>query len=79
VSGQNAHALRPLLFVDVDGPLNPYEAEPAQRPKGYRTHRMSPVEWVRAHPDAQPLQVWLNPEHGPMLLSLPAELVWATT
>jgi hypothetical protein len=27
----------------------------------------------------KPLHVWLNPEHGPALASLPFELVWATT
>lgn len=70
---------RPLLFVDVDGPLNPYAAKPTRRPEGYLTHRMSPADWAREYPDAQPLRVWLNPEHGPMLLSLPVELVWATT
>ena len=70
---------RPLLFVDVDGPLNPYAAKPVLRPRGYRTHRMSPVDWMRGHPGAEPLRVWLNPAHGPMLLSLPVELVWATT
>jgi hypothetical protein len=71
--------LRPLLFVDVDGPLNPYAARATRRPEGYRTHRMSPPDWARAYPGAEPLRVWLNPEHGPMLLSLPVELVWATT
>jgi hypothetical protein len=75
----SAEPLPPLLFVDVDGPLNPYAAKPTRRPKGYQTHRMSPPDWARAYPDAKPLRVWLNPEHGPMLLSLPVELVWATT
>lgn len=28
---------------------------------------------------AKPLRVWLNPAHGPALLDLPVELVWATT
>lgn len=69
----------PLLFLDVDGPLNPYAAKPTRRPKGYQTHRMSPPDWAREYPNAKPLRVWLNPEHGPMLLSLPVELVWATT
>jgi hypothetical protein len=69
----------PLLFVDVDGPLNPYAAKPTRRPKGYQTHRMSPPDWRAQYPDAKPLRVWLNPAHGPMLLSLPVELVWATT
>jgi hypothetical protein len=69
----------PLLFVDVDGPLNPYAARPTRRPKGYVTHRMSPPDWRAQYPDAKPLRVWLNPEHGPMLLGLGVALVWATT
>ncbi len=31
---------RPLLLIDVDGPLNPYAAPPHRRPDGYQTHRM---------------------------------------
>jgi hypothetical protein len=31
---------RPLLFLYVDGPLNPYAAEPERRPEGYLTHRI---------------------------------------
>ncbi|WP_199809663.1 hypothetical protein [Streptomyces sp. NRRL F-2799] len=30
---------RPLLFLDVDGPLNPYAAQPERRPDGYTTLR----------------------------------------
>ena len=70
---------RPILFVDVDGPLNPFAARSTRGPKGYETHRMRPAEWAREYPDAKPLRVWLNPDHGPMLLSLPVELIWATT
>jgi len=68
---------RPLLLIDVDGPLNPYAAKPTQRPPGYRTHRMRPTGWDG--PDTKPLRVWLNPAHGPALLALPFELVWCTT
>jgi hypothetical protein len=31
---------RPLLFLDVDGPLNPYAAQPERRPDGYVTLRV---------------------------------------
>ncbi|MDQ0932254.1 hypothetical protein QFZ49_002184 [Streptomyces turgidiscabies] len=31
---------RPLLFLDVDGPLNPYAAKPEKRPDGYTTLRV---------------------------------------
>ncbi|MEU2132106.1 hypothetical protein [Streptomyces sp. NPDC018352] len=75
---------RPLLFLDVDGPLNPYAAKPQKRPDGYTTLR---VPWGRGIPMAdrglpvrrRPLRVWLNPEHGRSLLGLDYELCWATT
>ena len=41
---------RPLLYIDVDGPLNPYAAEPERRPAGYSTHRMKPEGWIAQHP-----------------------------
>ncbi|MFI9297096.1 hypothetical protein [Streptomyces gardneri] len=75
---------RPLLFLDVDGPLNPYAAKPEKRPDGYTTLRV-PLD-SRAHEEGRsfssrrrPLRVWLNPEHGRFLLRLPFELCWATT
>ncbi|MEU0688349.1 hypothetical protein [Streptomyces uncialis] len=75
--------IRPLLFLDVDGPLNPYAAKPERRPDGYTTLR---VPWTGAQGDARglssrrrPLRVWLNPEHGRSLLRLGFELCWATT
>ncbi|MFI6944016.1 hypothetical protein ACIBI4_32585 [Streptomyces sp. NPDC050418] len=74
---------KPLLFLDVDGPLNPYAAKAQRRPEGYTTLRV-PLDGA-ADPGAgprlrrRPLRVWLNPRHGPSLLSLPYELVWATT
>ncbi|MCH5673141.1 hypothetical protein [Streptomyces gilvus] len=62
----------PLLFLDVDGPLNPWAAKPERRPEGYTTIR------VALRP-GQALRVWLNPSHGPALLGLGYELCWATT
>ncbi|MFE9563790.1 HAD domain-containing protein [Streptomyces sp. NPDC006487] len=72
--------MKPLLLIDVDGPLNPYAAKPQRRPEGYRTHRMRPTGWAQAE-SAKPLRVWLNPGHGDELLALAEayELVWATT
>ncbi|MET9734372.1 HAD domain-containing protein [Streptomyces sp. NPDC006458] len=77
---------RPLLYLDVDGPLNPYAAKPERRPEGYTTHRMAPEGWLARHPAwerhrLQPLRVWLNPEHGLRLRELSElyDLVWATT
>lgn len=70
---------RPLLLLDVDGPLNPHEATPAERPAAYQRHALVPDGWTAE----RPLWVWLNPEHGPLLLRFAAEhdveLVWATT
>lgn len=68
---------RPLLFLDVDGPLNPYAAKPHRRPAGYTTHRMRPTGWQ--DPWRKPLRVWLRPDHGSHLIALPFDLVWATT
>jgi hypothetical protein len=64
---------RPLLFLDVDGPLNPYAAKPERRPAGYTTLRVP-----REREPGTTLRVWLNPEHGRALLDLEYELCWAT-
>ncbi|MEV0096673.1 hypothetical protein [Streptomyces sp. NPDC050738] len=69
---------RPLLFLDVDGPLNPYAAKPERRPAGYTTLRV-PQAGERLPLGRRPLRVWLNPEHGQALLRLGYELCWATT
>ncbi len=62
----------PLLFLDVDGPLIPFGAEPQQYPT-YATG-----EDLRGA-DANPLLTRINPQHGARLAALPCELVWATT
>ncbi|MBO0513009.1 hypothetical protein [Streptomyces beijiangensis] len=74
---------RPLLLLDVDGPLNPY-ASHLPRLHGYATHRFLPSNWLsrqtpgsRAH--RRGLRVYLNPTHGARLAALPYELTWATT
>ncbi|MFJ5829484.1 hypothetical protein [Streptomyces sp. NPDC093089] len=75
---------RPLLFLDVDGPLNPYAAKPERRPDGYTTLRV-PLESGAHENDRgflsrrRQLRVWLNPEHARFLLRLGFELCWATT
>jgi hypothetical protein len=75
---------KPLLLLDVDGPLNPYAEKPHRRPEGYSTYRMDPVDqhgikWTTTY--RKPLRVWLKPSHGPDLLTLADRftLVWATT
>ncbi|MDU0300309.1 hypothetical protein [Streptomyces sp. PAL114] len=74
---------RPLLFLDVDGPLNPYAAQPERRPDGYVTLRVPRSGTGRDDWDLtsrrRPLRVWLNPQHGRSLLQLGFELCWATT
>jgi hypothetical protein len=82
--------MRPLLMIDVDGPLNPYAAKPHRRPEGYLTYRFMTPRWQAAQRDRlkawgtpykhiKPLRVWLNPDHGTALTALPFDLVWATT
>ncbi|MFJ6865330.1 hypothetical protein ACIQRS_14275 [Streptomyces termitum] len=74
---------RPLLFLDVDGPLNPYAAQPERRPAGYTTIRVprpaAPEDDTGFPSRRRPLRVWLDPEHGRVLLGLGFELCWATT
>lgn len=74
---------RPLVALDVDGPLNPYAQKPHRRdelPLPYKTLRLRPCGWERA---PKPLRVWLSERHGPMLCRFAvehgADLVWATT
>lgn len=63
---------KPLLLIDVDGPLNPFDAR--EIPSGYQLHLLQPQGF-------ESLRVWLNPGHGQMLLALADrfELTWATT
>ncbi|MGC5344807.1 hypothetical protein [Streptomyces sp. DT171] len=69
--------MKPLLLLDIDGPLNPYAA-PARRqpPQGYVRHITRPAGWPHGT-----LPVLLAPAHGDELRALSDryELVWATT
>lgn len=71
-----ALALRPLLFLDVDGPLIPFGAPPPQFPDGHPTYQAG---LGTGGGDANPLLARINPAHGPRLAALSCELVWATT
>ncbi|MER7515227.1 HAD domain-containing protein [Streptomyces sp. NPDC126499] len=60
--------MRPLLFLDVDGPLIPFG--------GSAPH---PAYAPEPPPDAHPLLHRVDPAHGPRLAALDCALVWATT
>ncbi|WP_370970878.1 hypothetical protein [Amycolatopsis sp. cg9] len=70
--------MRPLILLDVDGPLSPWAAARHAKPAGYLEHRLRLSRWSRKR-----LRIWLNPDHGPTLLALAAaanaELAWATS
>ncbi|MGP3989846.1 HAD domain-containing protein [Streptomyces sp. 3N207] len=63
---------RPLLFLDVDGPLIPFGREPQQYPASATA--ADPFDT-----SANPLLTRIDPEHGRRLAALPCEVVWATT
>lgn len=68
---------RPLLLLDVDGPLNPYGAR-FLRHRGYVTHRLWPTNWSARQPPGsrrlrRGLRVRLHPGHGERILALPYE------
>jgi hypothetical protein len=66
---------RPLLFLDVDGPLIPFgtpQLHPGVHAEDQTPQRLSPQ-------GSNPLLVRLNPRHGLRLSALPCDLVWATT
>ncbi|MFC9247611.1 HAD domain-containing protein [Streptomyces sp. NPDC057136] len=69
-------ALRPLLFLDVDGPLIPFGASRQEYPDGYPTYETGHEVGMAT---SNPLLARINPEHGPRLMALPCDLVWATT
>ncbi|WP_053762144.1 hypothetical protein [Streptomyces sp. AS58] len=74
---------RPLLFLDIDGPLNPYATLSGTCPENYTTVYLPPeahISSAAGTPRAyrRPETVWLNPSHGKTLLTLGFELCWAS-
>ncbi|GGX85025.1 HAD domain-containing protein [Streptomyces fructofermentans] len=67
---------RPLLFLDVDGPLIPFGAVTRPEPYG---REPSVADSGPAADGAHPLLGRIDPRHGPRLTALGCELVWATT
>jgi hypothetical protein len=65
---------RPLLFLDVDGPLIPFRARTATA-----AHSSSGLTGPANETPGNPLLDRLNPADGPRLLGLGCQLVWATT
>ena len=66
--------VKPLILIDVDGPLNPWAAHP--KPPNYQLFEIK-IGWRRK------LRIWLDPDHGDQLRQLAgefdAELAWVTT
>ncbi|MEV1329290.1 HAD domain-containing protein [Micromonospora costi] len=62
---------RPLVFLDVDGPLITFAARPTS------PERPAPLDSPEG--GGNPLLDRLRPEDGRMLLGLGCQLVWATT
>ncbi|WP_030906663.1 HAD domain-containing protein [Streptomyces sp. NRRL F-5126] len=63
---------RPLLFLDVDGPLIPFGST-----SGHPQAAAADTSALVGH--GNPLLTRLDPELGPRLMALGCRLVWATT
>ncbi|MFD3619036.1 HAD domain-containing protein [Streptomyces sp. NPDC058676] len=65
-------AERPLLFLDVDGPLIPFGSSSAH-PQASTTHPSTPAD------QGNPLLKRLDPGVGARLMALGCRLIWAST
>ncbi|MDI6105918.1 HAD domain-containing protein [Actinoplanes sp. NEAU-A12] len=64
---------RPLLYLDVDGPLIPFRARPTEHGPTSRTAT------VPGQASGNPLVDRLDPADGRRLMALGCQLIWATT
>lgn len=74
---ETPHTRRPLLFLDVDGPLIPFGS-----PHGHPVYEAPRTAGWPGTPDTSgghPLLSRVDPALGSRLVALPCELVWATT
>lgn len=62
---------RPLLFLDVDGTLLPVGGVEYERPQ-------TAQDWIDWQTFSNPLLARLDRAHGPRLLAMPCDIVWAT-
>jgi hypothetical protein len=74
VRGVTGSAQRPLLFLDVDGPLIPFGASARRCPDASADNR----EGYELKTSSNPLLDRIDPKHGPKLMALRCDLVWAT-
>lgn len=65
--------MKPVILLDVDGPLNPWSARPGL-PEGFTEHVTRPRGWETG----KGLKVRLRASDGPRLMSLGCEVIWAT-
>ncbi|MCX5341151.1 HAD domain-containing protein [Streptomyces atratus] len=69
----------PYLLLDIDGVLIPFPAADGSIPPAHVRHTVLPIG---RHPD-NPVSIWLNPSHGPLLTDLLASSlvtpVWCTS
>ena len=73
--------MKPFVFLDVDGVLNPYAAKPNRRPEGYSTFYLTADNVALSKKQRRSdIRVWINAAHGAHITALQdhGEVVWAT-
>jgi hypothetical protein len=66
-----------FLFCDIDGVLIPFPGADGSAPGTHQITQVTPAGYE------QPVPIWLNPEHGPLLAGLIAATglrpIWCTS